>query len=115
MVGANRFHDAGIELDLMVGGTYRFTMQPPEGEPFHLGGRFLEIERPARLVYTFAWEEPAPDDRETLVTLTLADAGDATDLSLTQGSFATEERLELHRNGWTESFGKLRRLTAAAG
>jgi hypothetical protein len=27
--------------------------------------------------------------------------------------FATEERLELHRNGWTDSFDKLERLLAA--
>jgi uncharacterized protein YndB with AHSA1/START domain len=51
-----------IELDLTMGGGYRFTMQPPDGDPFHLSGQFLEIDAPNRLVYTFDWDEPDPDD-----------------------------------------------------
>src|SRR3954451_3236297 len=59
-----------IDVDLSVGGRYRFKMQPPGGaEPFHLVGEYLAIEFPSRLVYTFRWEEPDPDDRETVVNL----------------------------------------------
>ena len=47
-------------LDLSVGGGYRFTMQPPDGDPFRLSGEFHEIAPPSRLVYTFRWEEPDP-------------------------------------------------------
>ena len=99
-----------IDLDLRVGGGYRLTMQPPDGDRFHLAGEFLEIEPPSRLVYTFRWEEPDPDDRETVATLSLDDLGDATEVSLSQGEFATEARLELHRSGWTDSSEKLREL-----
>jgi len=95
------------ELNLTEGGRYRFSMTPPEGEPFHLSGEFLEIDPPWRLVYTFRWEEPAPDDRETVVDLSLGSTGEGTRLVLAQGPFLTEERLALHRNGWTESFEKL--------
>jgi Activator of Hsp90 ATPase homolog 1-like protein len=49
-----------------------------------------------------------PDDTETVVTLSLVPFGGTTDVSLSQGPFATEERLDLHRNGWTDSFEKLR-------
>jgi uncharacterized protein YndB with AHSA1/START domain len=100
----------GIDLDLRVGGGYRFTMQPPSGDPFHLSGKFLEIEPPGRLVYTFRYDEPDPDDRETVVTLSLDDVADATEVSLSQGEFATEARLALHRSGWTDSLEKLREL-----
>jgi len=100
-----------IDLDLRVGGGYRFTMQPPDGDRFHLAGEFLEIERPRRLVYTFRYEEPDPDDRQTVVTLLLEKAGHATEVSLSQGEFATEGRQELHRSGWTDSFEKLRAMT----
>ena len=62
--GPREFTIPGVEVDLRVGGGYRLTMQPPDGEAFHLSGRFLEIEPPSRLRYTFTWEEPHPDDRE---------------------------------------------------
>ena len=99
-----------INLDLRLGGCYRFTMQPPEGDAFHLAGEFLEIDAPSRLVYSFRWEEPDPDDRTTTVTSSLRDLGEVTEVSLTQGEFATDARLELHRNGWTDSFDRLRRF-----
>jgi uncharacterized protein YndB with AHSA1/START domain len=105
--GPHGFTTPEIDLDLRVGGRYRFTMQPPEGEAFHLSGQFLEIEVPSRLSYTFRWEEPAPDDRETVVVLVLRASDRGTEVSLRQGDFATEERRELHRNGWADSFAKL--------
>ena len=108
--GPSGFTTPEIELDLSVGGGYRFGMQPPEGELFHLAGEFIEIDPPRRLVYTFRWEEPDPDDRETVVELTLGPVGAGTEVSLEQGGFTTEARLSLHRNGWTDSFVKLRRL-----
>jgi uncharacterized protein YndB with AHSA1/START domain len=105
--GPQGFTTPEIELDLRAGGRYRFTMQPPDGEPFHLSGEFLAIEPPNRLVYSFRWEEPDPDDRTTVVTLSLLDVGEATELSLRQGEFATQARLALHRDGWTDSLDKL--------
>ncbi len=102
---------AEIDLDLRVGGGYRFTMQPPGGDRFHLAGEFLEIEPPRRLVYTFRYEEPDPDDRLTVVALSLEEVGDATEVSLSQGEFATGARLELHRSGWRDSLEKLCELT----
>ena len=108
--GPRGFTTPEAEVDLKVGGAYRFTMQPPEGEAFHLSGRFLEIEPPSRLRYTFVWEEPVPDDRETVADLSLRAVGDGTEVSLTHGEFATEERLALHRGGWTDALEKLREL-----
>jgi uncharacterized protein YndB with AHSA1/START domain len=108
--GPQGFTTPEIQLDLGVGAGYRFTMQPPDGEAFHLSGRFLDVDPPSSLSYTFSWDEPHPDDRETVVRISLSAAGQATKVSLTQGEFATDERLELHRNGWTDAFEKLRAL-----
>jgi len=105
--GPHGFTIPAAELSLAEGGRYRFGMAPPNGEPFHLSGEFLEIDPPWRLVYTFRWEEPTPDDRETVVDLALGSTGEATRLVLSQGPFLTEERMALHRDGWTESFEKL--------
>jgi len=105
--GPAGFTSPGIELDVRVGGKYRIAMQPPEGELFHLRGEFLEIERPRRLSYTFEWEEPDPDDQQTLVTLTFREAGHGTELLLEQAPFATQARHDLHHAGWTDSFVRL--------
>src|SRR5574342_202538 len=78
--GPHGFATPAIDLDLRVGGRYRFAMQPPDGELFHLAGEFLEIESPGRLVYTFRWEEPDPDDRETVVALSMHETGGATEV-----------------------------------
>ncbi len=107
--GPHGFTTLVTELDLRVGGGYQFSMQPPDGDLFHLSGEFLEVDPPRHLVYTFRWEEPTPDDRDTVVTLSLDAVGDTTAVSLMQGGeFATEERLALHRRGWTDSFERLR-------
>jgi uncharacterized protein YndB with AHSA1/START domain len=112
--GPAGFSSPNVDFDPRAGASYRIKMQPPEGEAFHLRGEFREVEPPRRLAFTFIWEEPDPDDQETLVTLTLEDLGGSTRLIVDQGLFATEERLELHRNGWSESFERLRDALAAA-
>jgi uncharacterized protein YndB with AHSA1/START domain len=108
--GPNGFTVPSVEFDPLVGQSFRIAMQPPEGELFHLDGEFQEVDPPSRLAYTFRWDPPDPDDRETMVTLSLRDRGDETEVALTQGEFATEERLALHDGGWTESFEKLEEL-----
>jgi uncharacterized protein YndB with AHSA1/START domain len=60
--GPSGFTTPEIRIDLRVGGGYRFGMQPPDGDLFHLVGEFLEIDAPHRLAYTFRWEDPDPDD-----------------------------------------------------
>jgi uncharacterized protein YndB with AHSA1/START domain len=108
--GPTGFTSPSVEFDPKVGGGYRIAMQPPEGELFHLSGEFREVEPPARLAYTFVWDPPNPDDRETLATLVLDDRGDETELRFTQGEFATEERRALHEGGWTDGFERLEGL-----
>jgi uncharacterized protein YndB with AHSA1/START domain len=111
--GPQGFTTPEIDLDLRVGGGYRFGMQPPDGEVFHLSGEFREIEPPARLVYTFRWEEPDPDDRETLVAMTLRDRDDSTEVALVHSGFATEGRRALHVDGWTDSLDRLQELMSS--
>ena len=113
--GPHGFTTPEIVLDLRAGGSYRFTMQPPEGKAFHLSGDFVEVQPPDRLSFTFRWDEPDPDDRETVVDLSLDSVGGATRVLLLHGEFATEARLELHRSGWADSFERLDAVLRAAG
>jgi uncharacterized protein YndB with AHSA1/START domain len=108
--GPRGFSTPSVELDLRIGGRYRIAMQPPDGTLFHLSGEFVEVDPPARLAYTFRWEEPDPDDRETVVTFSLGDRGESTELTVVQRGFATEGRRALHERGWTESLDRLEAL-----
>jgi uncharacterized protein YndB with AHSA1/START domain len=112
--GPTGFSAPSIEFDLGVGGRYRIAMQPPDGGPFYLAGEFVEVDPPTRLVYTFRWEDPDPDDRETVVTFSLGDLGESTELSVDQGVFATEARRALHEQGWTESLDRLQELISSS-
>jgi uncharacterized protein YndB with AHSA1/START domain len=105
--GPAGFTSPSVGLDLRKGGRYRITMQPPDGEAFHLRGEFREVDPPQRLVYTFEWEEPDPDDQETMVTLSFVDHREGTKLVLDQRPLATEARRTLHEAGWTESLERL--------
>ena len=108
--GPAGFTAPSVGFDPRAGRSYRIEMQPPEGDPFTLIGEVREVDPPARLAYTFAWEDPDPDDVETLVELSFRDLGESTEVGLSQGPFKTEARRELHRDGWTESFDKLEHL-----
>jgi uncharacterized protein YndB with AHSA1/START domain len=110
--GPKGFTAPSVELDLRVGGRYRIAMQPPDGDLFHLSGEFRRVDPPAGLSYTFRWEEPDPDDRETVVTLSLGDRGDSTQLVVDQGPFVTEARRALHEQGWAETLDRLHDVVA---
>lgn len=105
--GPRGFTAPCVEFHPRVGHGYRIAMQPPDGDLFHLSGEFREIDRPARLTFTFRWDPPDPDDRETTASLSLRARGAWTEVLLTQGEFTTPERLALHEQGWIESFERL--------
>lgn len=108
--GPRGFTIPELDFDPRPGASYRIAMQPAEGDRFHLSGEFLEVDAPARLSFTFRWDPPNPDDRETTATLSLDERGGETEVQFTQGEFATEERRALHETGWGDSFGKLAEL-----
>ena len=110
--GPAGFTTHSVDLDVRPGGGYRITMQPPVGEVFHVRGEYSEVDPPRRLVYTFEWEEPDPDDQETVVTLSFLDDRSGTKLVLHQGPFATEARYALHEAGWTETLERLEQFLA---
>ena len=66
------FTVVGLQFRPVEGTDYRIEMQPPEGEVFHIRGTIRAVEAPRRLAYTFIYEEPDPDDQETLVTTAAA-------------------------------------------
>jgi uncharacterized protein YndB with AHSA1/START domain len=111
--GPRGFTAPEVDFNPRSGSDYRIAMQPPDGELFHLTGEFREVDPPCRVAYTFRWEPPDADDRETLVRIFLEDRGEGTEAVLAQGTFATESRLALHQQGWADSLDRLEQLLRA--
>ena len=108
--GPEGFAVPSLVFDPRVGASYRIEMQPPEGGPFYLTGEFRVVDPPVRLAFTFVYEDPDPDDVNTLVELSFRDLGDSTEVVFIQGPFRTAARRGLHRDGWVDSFDKLERF-----
>ncbi|MEX2252982.1 MAG: SRPBCC domain-containing protein [Thermoleophilaceae bacterium] len=100
------------EVDLRVGGRYRIEIQ--DGElVLSAVGRYLEIEPPERLVFTFGWEpvvHEVADIGETVVTVELRDREGSTEMTLTHEGLPTEEAAQFHDFGWGASFDRLEAL-----
>lgn len=71
------------EIDLCVGGAYRYTMRTSSGGVSTLRGRYLEIMRPERIVFTEQFEMPGFISPEYQVTSTYAESGGVTTLTTT--------------------------------
>lgn len=69
------------EIDLRVGGAWKFIHRGPEGEYPAFYGVYKEIDAPGRLVYTEIFE-PYPDG-ESVVTQILTDVNGKTRLDIT--------------------------------
>lgn len=95
-----------------VGEAWRTRLVSCEGGPdLWQGGRYLAIEPETLLRYTFAWDAADPaTEAETIVTITLADDGGGTRLTLHQQTFRSRAARDGHARGWTEAMGALAAL-----
>ena len=91
-----------VEIDLRPGGGYRLSMQDPSGVVRSVGGEYVEVDPPRRLVYTWAWESHGAENHAaTLVTVEFREVSPGeTAVTLTHTGFADGERRDLHREGW---------------
>ena len=99
--GPKGFTLPSCRLEFRTGGAYRYLMRGPDGVDHRLVGVFREIVPPERLVFTFAWEDEGGKlGPETLVTLTFAEQGAKTKLTLHQAVFESVTARDLHGEGW---------------
>lgn len=61
------------EVDLRVGGAYRYTGRAPDGTLVPFRGTYREIAAPERLVYTEIYDVPMARDHEGVVTATFTE------------------------------------------
>lgn len=71
------------EIDLRVGGAYRYVGRMPDGTEVPFTGVYREIIVPERIVYTEIYDVPMARDHEGVVTTTFAEnAGKTTVVSV---------------------------------
>ena len=70
------------EVDLRVGGQFRYVWRNADGREMGLRGAFREVTPPERLVHTEIFDEDWTDG-ETVVTQSFAERGGKTTLTLT--------------------------------
>ena len=112
--GPRGFTVISFEADVRPGGAFRFGIRSPEGTEYWAHGIYREVERPARLVFTTAWEDSEGKAKhETLVTLSFAEEKGKTRLSFRQALFETVNARDLHEGGWSSTLDLLADYLAA--
>ena len=96
-------HVSHLEWQAKVGSQFRVDMTEGAKTVPHRG-RFLEIDRPKRLVFTWSSEHAGEDTR---VTLDFKAQQDRTLLTLTHERLPSKKAIEMHTQGWSEILDKL--------
>ena len=107
---------AVCEVDLRVGGAYRYVWRGPEGNEMGLGGVFREIVRPESVVNTEKFDESWYPG-EALVTLVLVESDGKTTGTSTARYESKEARDSVLRSGMevgvAESYDQLDQILAS--
>ena len=90
-------------------------MRAPDGTVVTKWGVYREITAPERLVFTYRTESAGVIDPETLVTVTFADFGNRTRLTLRHTAFETNAARLNHQGGWTGALECLATFIATDG
>ena len=88
-----------ISLEPSVGGPLRIDIED-SGSSLYVSGRFVELDRPRRLRFTWscsAWADPSV---QTLVTVTLEDHGADETMMIIEHEQLPPEEVDSHRHGW---------------
>jgi uncharacterized protein YndB with AHSA1/START domain len=103
------------EMDVRVGGKWRFTAREPDGREIGFGGVYREVTPPERIVQTFEWE--GMPGQAVVETATFEDLGERTKVTTVSLFHTTEERDGMlasgMEKGMTESHERLAELLAA--
>jgi uncharacterized protein YndB with AHSA1/START domain len=106
------------EIDLKVGGTYRYVWRKSDGHEMGMGGVYREIAAPERLVATERFDE-AWYPGEAVGTLVLSEQGGTTTITQTMLYQSREARDAVLKSGMeqgvAQSYDRLAELLASPG
>jgi uncharacterized protein YndB with AHSA1/START domain len=82
-----------VEMDVRVGGTWRYVSRAPDREDVTFHGEYLEIEPPERFTWTFLFDVPGLGDQGGPETFTFEDLDGRTKVKSTS-HFGSAEEIE---------------------
>ena len=102
-----RWMAEGAVLDPTAGGVVRWTH--PNGDT--VSGRYVEVDRPRRIVFTYGWErvEVGIPPGSTTVEIDLIAQTDGSTLVKLVHRGLDDGAADAHRGGWTHYLDRLRR------
>lgn len=95
-------------LEPHVGGKYHIDMQMSDGARVPVSGRFITIDRPRTLSFSWGWD--GDPSRQSVVTLTFRDDHGKTELTLRQEGLGSIANRDDHGRGWNSALNKLHRF-----
>jgi uncharacterized protein YndB with AHSA1/START domain len=98
------------EVDLRVGGKVRVVMRKPDGTEVEAQGEYTLIDRPHRLVMTWAFDDDPSN--EQLIELTFSQSGGSTTVLLVNSGISTASRRDAQDWGWHGCLDQLGRALA---
>ena len=99
---------AKVKNDPVKGGSFSIVMVTEDNREIPHSGTYLEVDPHARLAFTWASEYSLDDSR---VTVDFAERGPkATEITLRQVKFRSEETRDAHVGGWTVVLTELEKM-----
>jgi uncharacterized protein YndB with AHSA1/START domain len=96
------------EVDLRVGGKVSVLMRTPEGTEHGARGRYTLIERPHRLVMTWAFDDDPGN--EQLIELSFTESEGSTTVLMVNSGISAAGRRDAQDRGWRGCLDQLERL-----
>ena len=100
-----------IRIDLRAGGAYYLGMRRAEdGMVVSIEGQFLEVDVPARLVYTWQWRGAFPEMDQTRVTVEFLELASGTEVVVLHEELTDVPLWQRHRAGWIAACDRMEQI-----
>ena len=90
-----------VEMNVEIGGKYKYNMHSPSGQVHVITGQYLEIVKNEKLVFTWKWENGDDEFPTTVVTVDFINKNEFTEIVITHKDLPTEDEANNHSHGWT--------------
>ena len=97
-----------VGVDLKAGGDSRWSKKNADGTSNGVFGKYIEVDRPRKLVFTFNWE--GDEGQGTVATVEFADMNGKTEILLTHD---ITENANACEDGWGGCLDRMAELLAA--